>query len=121
MTHDPISAAEAVAAVAREHATRVDAEAAFPEATIAAARRAGLLALTCATEVGGHGKGLAEEFHWQGTRDFSNWLTIPAALRFMESAGWDAVRRHNHALALWAHWFIEANLPAQPACPADHS
>jgi alkylation response protein AidB-like acyl-CoA dehydrogenase len=57
MTLDPVAAAEKVAAVARENALRVDAEGAFPEPTIAAARSAGLLGLTCSKEVGGQGRG----------------------------------------------------------------
>ncbi|HEX5051330.1 MAG TPA: acyl-CoA dehydrogenase family protein [Planctomycetota bacterium] len=58
MTFDFLAAAESVAQVAREHATAVDAEAAFPEAAIAAARKAGLFGLLSRSDVGGHGLGL---------------------------------------------------------------
>jgi len=60
MTFDPVAAAERVAAVAREHAVRVDADATFPKETIDAARAAGLFGLLSRPEVGGHGLGLRE-------------------------------------------------------------
>ena len=42
-----------------------------------------------------------QEFDWTGTRDPSPWLAAPAALDFMrEVLGVDAMRRHNHALAV---------------------
>jgi isopenicillin-N epimerase len=37
-------------------------------------------------------------FAWTGTRDPSNWLTIPAAFDFMDRMGESAVREHNHQL-----------------------
>lgn len=49
---------EAVAAVAREHAAAVDAEARFPSETLAALRAQGLLGLVSATSVGGEGAAL---------------------------------------------------------------
>ncbi|MBK8099812.1 MAG: acyl-CoA dehydrogenase family protein [Planctomycetes bacterium] len=58
MSFDFLAAAEQVAAVAHEHAAAVDHEARFPIATVDAARRAGLLALTSGTDVGGHGLSL---------------------------------------------------------------
>jgi isopenicillin-N epimerase len=36
---------------------------------------------------------------WQGTRDISPWLAVPAALRFLERHDWPEVRRRCHALA----------------------
>jgi alkylation response protein AidB-like acyl-CoA dehydrogenase len=60
MKSDPVAAAESVATVAREHALRVDAEGTFPEQTIAAARNAGLLGITCSKDVGGQGLGLRQ-------------------------------------------------------------
>jgi alkylation response protein AidB-like acyl-CoA dehydrogenase len=60
MKFDPVAAAESVAAVAREHALRVDAEGAFPEPVLAAAQKAGLLGLMSSKDVGGHGLGLRQ-------------------------------------------------------------
>lgn len=57
MSFDHISAAEQVAKVASQHAIAVDGDGLFPEATIAAARETGLLALLSSEEVGGHGLG----------------------------------------------------------------
>ncbi len=48
-----------------------------------------------------YGEGFAREFAWQGTRDYSAWLSIPRALDFMNTFGWDQVMSHNHALAVW--------------------
>ena len=36
---------------------------------------------------------------WQGTRDISAWLTVPAALDFQEKHDWKAVRIRCHELA----------------------
>lgn len=41
----------------------------------------------------------SDEFSWQGTRDPTPVLTIPAAIDFMEHAGLDAFRRRSHELA----------------------
>jgi len=50
-----------------------------------------------------HEESFAEEFSWQGTRDITPWLTVPAAIEWMGrlggEAGWPAVRRHNVTLA----------------------
>jgi isopenicillin-N epimerase len=60
------------------------------------------------------GKGLVAEFNWQGTRDLSSWLTIPTALEFMASLGWEKVRGHNHAMVAWGQemlcgmWGVES-------------
>lgn len=49
-------------------------------------------------------KKFLEEFDWTGTDDPTAWLTVPAAIRFIESVGgsWNAVRAKNRALALRA-------------------
>jgi len=60
MSYDHLAAANAVAAIAREHAVRVDAEAEFPRAAIDAAREHGLFGLLSAKDVGGHGAGLRQ-------------------------------------------------------------
>ena len=44
-------------------------------------------------------QGFTAEFDWVGTRDPSPWLAAPEGLAFLRDLGWDAVRRHNHALA----------------------
>jgi isopenicillin-N epimerase len=46
----------------------------------------------------GYGGSFHAEFDWTGTADPSPYLSIPAALDFMETLGWERVRRHNHAL-----------------------
>jgi len=53
---------ERVAAIAAEHAARVDAEAAFPAATLAALKEHGFLGLVSATAVGGGGASFAPAF-----------------------------------------------------------
>jgi isopenicillin-N epimerase len=68
-----------------------------------------------------YGQGLAAEFGWQGTRDASAWLTIPAALRFMNDLGWEHIRRHNHALAVWAHSMLCERFGVAPLSPIDGS
>ena len=36
---------------------------------------------------------------WQGTRDLSAWLAVPAAIQFQLRHGWNAVRKRCHAMA----------------------
>ena len=67
------------------------------------------------------GEGFKAEFGWQGTRDVSAWLTIPAALQFMADLGWETVRSHNHALAMWANVMIAARLKLPNLSPLDGS
>jgi len=67
------------------------------------------------------GEGFTPEFGWQGTRDVSAWLTLPAALQYMESLGWEGVRRHNHELAVWAHRMLLDRLKVRPISPIDGS
>lgn len=60
-----------------------------------------------AAEFGGHvgfdaytGRTLLERrLQWQGTRDLSAWLAVPAALDFQRRHDWPAVRTRCHALA----------------------
>jgi isopenicillin-N epimerase len=67
------------------------------------------------------GEGFKAEFGWQGTRDVSAWLTIPAALQFMADLGWQTMRSHNHALATWAHAMLAASLKLPNLSPLDGS
>ena len=50
----------------------------------------------------GYGRGLAAEFDWTGTRDFSPWLALPEALRFHRALGTARMRAWNHRLATGA-------------------
>lgn len=67
------------------------------------------------------GEGFEAEFHWQGTRDHSAWLSAGAAVDFMGQWGWDRVRAHNHALAVWAHAMLCDRLGVEPTSPVDGS
>jgi len=49
-----------------------------------------------------YGRGFHDEFAWQGTRDITPWLCVPAAIEFMDSLRWDRIRDHNRTLTLWA-------------------
>lgn len=44
-------------------------------------------------------KGFVPSFSWLGTEDVTAYLTVPAALAFMQRLGWDRLRRHNRDLA----------------------
>jgi len=46
----------------------------------------------------GYGKGLAAEFDWTGTRDFSSWLAVTDALAFFRELKPSRVRGYNHRL-----------------------
>jgi isopenicillin-N epimerase len=46
----------------------------------------------------GYGKGLAAEFDWPGTRDFSAWLSIPDGIGFLNQLGAAKARAYNHRL-----------------------
>lgn len=66
-----------------------------------------------------YGEGFAREFGWQGTRDISAWLTVPAAIAFMEELGWDRVIEHNHALAVYAQRLLCEIWNVSPLSPLD--
>lgn len=68
-----------------------------------------------------HDEGFVPEFNWQGTRDFSAWLSVPRALQFMSDLGWDDVRRHNHQLATWAQSTLCERWNVEPVSPLDGS
>ena len=60
------------------------------------------------------------EFDWTGTRDFSAFLCIGAALDLVGGlvpGGWEEVRRRNHALACRARALICEALGVAPPCP----
>ncbi|MBG97839.1 aminotransferase [bacterium] len=66
---------------------------------------------------GYHGKeGYSTEFLWQGTRDFSPWLSVNSAIDFYESFGSGDVKEYMHNLAwdsaqmLAKEWNVDLNL-----------
>jgi len=68
-----------------------------------------------------HGHGFEAEFSWQGTHDFTNWLTIPAAIDFISGTLASGLRQHNHQLATWAQWRLCEDFQVQPISPLDGS
>jgi len=66
-------------------------------------------------------QGLAKEFSWQGTRDFSSWWAAPTAISFMAGLGWEKAMRHNHLMAAWAHQMLVKRWGVEPICPLDGS
>jgi len=58
------------------------------------------------------------EFDWTGTFDPTAWLSVPAALEFMDShGGWPEVMRRNNALALLARDILCDALGIAPPAP----
>ena len=55
-----------------------------------------------------YGEGLAAEFDWTGTRDFSSWLAIDDALAFFDAAGPAEARTYTHSLIVEASRRIAA-------------
>lgn len=55
-----------------------------------------------------------DEFIWPGTTDGAAYLSVPAAIEFLESVGLETFRRHTHAMAREARRRIEklTGLPA---------
>ncbi|MBT4583495.1 MAG: aminotransferase class V-fold PLP-dependent enzyme [Phycisphaerae bacterium] len=45
-------------------------------------------------------QGFTEEFDWQGTRDITSILGAAVAIEWGTTIGWDAIRKHNHALVV---------------------
>lgn len=78
-------------------------------------------------EAGGHagldayaGSSVFERRHqWQGTRDISAFLAVPAAIDFQERHGWERVRLACHALALETRDRTDALTRLAPICAAD--
>lgn len=70
----------------------------------------------------GHGESFTKAFDWPGTRDFSAWLAVTAAIAFYQRLGGAALRARNDALAaeagalLSSRWHVE--LPAPRALNA---
>jgi isopenicillin-N epimerase len=66
----------------------------------------------------GYGKGLAAEFDWPGTRDFSGWLSIPDGIDFLDQLDASRAREYNHRLVTDAARRISAAWGSVPDGPA---
>lgn len=66
-------------------------------------------------------QGIAAEFNWQGTADITPWQASTDAISFLSAYGWDALRSHNHQLAVWAQYELCRRWNVEPATPSDGS
>ena len=66
----------------------------------------------------GYGRGFTAEFDWTGTRDFSAWLAIDAALRFLQELDAARVQRYCHELVARAAQEIARAWKEPLAAPA---
>jgi isopenicillin-N epimerase len=66
----------------------------------------------------GYEKGFLEEFDWTGTRDFSAFLSVPAAIDFHTRLGGEALRARNAALAAEATALIARRLNTESGATA---
>ena len=60
-----------------------------------------------------------DEQEWNGTRDFSSYLAVPAALDFFETHDWPTVRRDCRRLLLEAREELLDVVGLLPLCPPD--
>jgi isopenicillin-N epimerase len=60
-----------------------------------------------------------DEFHWLGTRDPSAWLSVTAAIEFLQETSVDDFRRRTHELACYARWKISELTGLEPLVADD--
>ena len=65
------------------------------------------------------GAGFTQEFDWQGTRDYSAWLSVPAALDFLEAFGIERYQQFLREQARAAAQLVCERWHVQPPAPAD--
>ena len=65
----------------------------------------------------GTGNRFLDWHQWQGTRDLSAFLSVPAAIAFQADHDWDAVRARCHTLARETRARITALTGLPPICP----
>jgi isopenicillin-N epimerase len=58
-----------------------------------------------------------QEQEWQGTRDIAAYLSVPAAIQFMQEHDWEQVRAQCHELAHYARNTISDLTGLEPLCP----
>jgi isopenicillin-N epimerase len=63
------------------------------------------------------GAGFVERNRWQGTRDPSSFLAVPAAIEFQEAHDWSSVRRRCHELARSARSSVSRLFGLAPLTP----
>jgi isopenicillin-N epimerase len=67
----------------------------------------------------GMGEGLHREFDWIGTDDPTAYLSVPAALEFLEALGLARVQRYDHDLAAYGQSVVAEALGTDPPVPDD--
>jgi isopenicillin-N epimerase len=55
-------------------------------------------------------EGFVKSFGWLGTADYTPYLSVPAAIGFMEELGWERLRRHNRELAAYGAGVVRVAL-----------
>lgn len=60
-----------------------------------------------------------ERFDWTGTDDPTPWLSVPDAIAFMGSLGWERVRAHNRALTAHGRALVADAVGTPRLVPAD--
>jgi isopenicillin-N epimerase len=65
------------------------------------------------------GSQYVDHHEWQGTRDISAFLSVPAAIEFQASHDWSGVRLSSHELLKQARDEISALTGLEPLCPDD--
>ena len=67
--------------------------------------------------LGGHAPRWQDHLNWLGTRDPAPFLSVPAAIDFLEGFGMDAFRRQTHELAQYARQRLEPILGRSATIP----
>ncbi len=67
--------------------------------------------------LGGRPAHWQDEFRWLGTRDPAALLSIPSAIEFLDSVGWDTFRQQTHELTRYARQRIIEITQLEPAIP----
>jgi isopenicillin-N epimerase len=63
------------------------------------------------------GSRFIDEQEWQGTRDIAAYLSVPAAIEFMQAHNWERVRSECHELARYARRGISQLTGLEPLSP----